>query len=259
MADSANNSNGGKELLAQVKRLEADLQEIEKTRKQQSLIVRGGLLIMLAVILLFTWNIWNFSKSMVSPENIDKFGQRLGKDLQDLMGDPDVKKIEESLLKQVLPELTEQVIARFKKELPSFRTKGEDVMNNLKTFVETAVKDELETALADSVEQVESEIRTTYPKVSAEKMEKVLEAAEDVFIDHLTHTLENRIELVYDDFMKMESTMKKFSYLEDTRRLDGMKADDIKLEIIESFLELCIYEINPVKGKKTVEIQGGAK
>ena len=60
MADSPKKTNGEDELLASVSRLEADLQEIEKARKQQALIIRVGVILILVAILLFAWNIWNF-------------------------------------------------------------------------------------------------------------------------------------------------------------------------------------------------------
>ncbi len=261
MADSDKKLNGVGvgELLSNVKMLKADLVEIEKATKKQALIARVGLLVMLFAVLFFTFNIWNFSRSLMKPESLDKFEKRFGQDMQDLMRDPDVKQIEENLIKQVLPELTNQVVARFKKELPSFKGKGEKVLDNLKTHVEEYVKTELEKALADSLAEVEMEIQTKYPTVSAEKLDKSLKAAEDVFVEHLSTTLENRFTLAYNDFMKTENTIKKFSYLEDTTRLEGMKTDDIKLEILESFLELGIYEINPIKGNKVAETQGGVK
>ena len=53
MADSPKKTNGEDDLLACVSRLEADLQEIEKARKQQALIVRVGVLLILFAILLF--------------------------------------------------------------------------------------------------------------------------------------------------------------------------------------------------------------
>jgi len=259
MADSAKKSNGGEELLSNVAKLEADLLEIEKARKQQALITRVGLLLILLAILLFAWNLWNFSRSMMKPENIDQFTQKAGQDLQELMTDPDVKKIEESLIKQVFPEITNQLIAKFKQELPSFKNKGQKVFNNLQAYMEGYMKDELEKALAESLAELEKEIHTTYPKVSTDKMEKVLKAAEGVFIEHITSAMEKRIQMVFDDFEKMEKTIDKFSELDDMKQLDKMETNDIKLALIESLLELGIYEINPERGNKAAVVQGGAK
>ena len=125
MADSDKKLNGVGvgELLSNVKMLKADLVEIEKATKKQALIARVGLLVMLFAVLFFTFNIWNFSRSLMKPESLDKFEKRFGQDMQDLMRDPDVKQIEENLIKQVLPELANQVVARFKKELGLFESK----------------------------------------------------------------------------------------------------------------------------------------
>ena len=121
------------------------------------------------------------------------------------------------------------------------------------------MKDELEKALAESLAELEKELHMTYPKVSAEKMEKVLKGAENVFIEHITSAMEKRIEMVFDDFEKMEKTIDKFSTLDDMKQLEKMETNDIKLALIESLLELGIYEINPERGLKAAAVQGGAK
>jgi hypothetical protein len=151
------------------------------------------------------------------------------------------------------------VVARFQKELPSFKAKGEVALGNIRDFLEGAIKHELELALADSMEQAEDEIHKNYPKVSPEKLEKALKDAEDVFIEHVATTIEKRLELVCNDLVKMDSTVEKFSRLREMKEVEKMKPDDVKLEMIESFLELCIYELNPAKGGKPAEMIGGAK
>ncbi len=259
MDDSAKNQSEIKELLAQVRALENDLIEIERSRKRQALIARIGILIMLAAVLLFTWNFWNFSKSLMSKQSLDKFGKKLSGDFQDLMRDPEVVQIQENIVKKVLPDLTDQVLDRFKKELPAFRAKGDMALKNISSFLEGTIKDELELALADSMEQIENEIHKSYPKVAPDKLDAALKAAEDVFVEHVATTVEKRLEAVCNDLVKMDSTVEKFSQLQEMREIEKMKPDDVKLQMIESFLELCIYELNPAKGGKPAGMIGGAK
>ena len=260
MADSPKKTNGEDDLLACVSRLEADLQEIEKARKQQSLIVRVGVLLILFAILLFAWNIWNFSKSLMKSENLDQLGQKFSRDLQDLAKDPEVRKMQENLVKQVIPDITNQIIERFKKDIPNFRKKGEKVLANLQVYVQGYLKAELEKALAESVVKLEAELHATYPKISAEKLEKVIKSAETTFIEQVTNALEKRIEMIYEDLDKAEKTIDKFSSLDDMKKLSKQSPDEIKLGLIESLLELGIYEINPVRGNMPATVaQGGAK
>jgi len=260
MADSPKKTNGEDELLASVSRLEADLQEIEKARKQQALIVRVGVLLILIAILLFAWNMWNFSKSLMKSENLDQLGQRFSRDMQDLARDPEVRRIEENLMKQVIPDTTNQIIERFKKDIPNFRKKGEKVLANLQVYVQGYLKEELEKALAESVVQLEKELHTSYPKISVDKLEKVMKSAEATFIEQITNAVEKRIEMVYEDLDKMEKTLDKFSSLDDMKALSKKSQDEVKLGLIEALLELGIYEINPVKGNMPATVaQGGVK
>ncbi|MFA6567713.1 MAG: hypothetical protein WCS96_05825 [Victivallales bacterium] len=262
MADSPKKTNGEDDLLSSVSRLEADLQEIEKARKQQALIIRVGVILILFAILFFAWNIWNFSKSLMRSENLDQFGQKFSSDMQDLAKDPEVRRIQESLVKQVIPDITNQIIERFKKDLPNFRKKGEKILANLQVYVEGYLKEELEKALAESVAQLERELHAAYPKISVDKLEKVMKSAETTFIEQITNAVEKRIEMIYEDLDKAEKTLDKFSSPGDTERLSKQNPDEIKLELIESLLELGIYEINPAKGNMPATVaqaQGGAK
>ncbi|MFA6291588.1 MAG: hypothetical protein WC637_07390 [Victivallales bacterium] len=260
MADSPKKTNGEDNLLACISRLEADLQEIEKARKQQALIVRVGVILILFAIFLFAWNIWNFSKDLMKSENLDQLGQRFSRDMQDLAKDPEVLKMQDNLVKKVIPEVTNQIIERFKKDIPNFRKKGEKVFANLQVYVQGYLKEELEKALAESVVQLEKELHTSYPKISAEKLGKVLKAAEATFVEQVTNALEKRIEMIYEDLDRAEKTLDKFSSLDDMKKLSKLTTDEVKLGLIESLLELGIYEINPVRGNMPSTVaQGGVK
>jgi hypothetical protein len=248
MADSPKKTNGEDELLASISRLEADLQEIEKARKQQALIGRVGVILILFAILLFVWNMWNFSKSLVKSENLDRLGQQFSRDMQDLAKDPEVRKMQENLVKQVIPDITNQIIERFKKDIPNFRKKGERVLANLQIYVQGYLKEELEKALAESVVQLEKELHATYPKISADKLEKVMKSAEATFIEQITAAIEKRMEMIYEDLDKAEKTLDKFSSLDDMKQLSKQTQDQVKLGLIEALLELGIYEINPARG-----------
>lgn len=260
MADSPKKTSGEDELLASVSRLEADLQEIEKARKQQALIVRVGVLLILIAILLFAWNMWNFSKSLMKSENLDQLGQKFSRDMQDLAKEPEVRKLQETLVKQVIPDVTNQIIERFKKDIPNFRKKGEKVVANLQVYVQGYLKEELEKALAESVVQLEKELHTSYPKISVDKLAKVIKSAEATFIEQVANAVEKRIEMIYEDLDKTEKTLDKFSALDDMKKLSKKSPDEIKLGLIEGLLELGIYEINPVKGNMPATVaQGGVK
>jgi hypothetical protein len=54
--------------------------------------------------------------------------------------------------------------------------------------------------------------------------------------------------MIYEDLDKAEKTLEKFSSPADVKKLSTQTPEEIKLELIESLLELGIYEINPTKG-----------
>lgn len=265
MADLTNKSEetGKDDLLLKLAEMEESLKGIEQAKRQQSLITRIGLLLILLAILLFIWNIWNFSKGLFTEEKISDFSGKISSDIQDLVANnAEFQVLKDDLIKKVLPDITKQVIDRFKQDLPIFKQKGEKLLDNLQVYIEESVKQKLSDFLTEAVVQLEKELLDKYPKIPPEKMQMIVKNAQDVFIEEITKSLENGLQGIFNDLDEMEKTLNKFAELEESKQLGNKDIDMIKLDILESLLELAIYQLNPEKGDMpaaVVSVQGGAK
>ncbi len=238
------------EILAKLEKLESDILEIDRARKQQALISRFGLLLILLAFLLFAWNLYRFYQRMTSEENITKLSEQVQSDLRKMFeNDDNLKKLQDDLMKNIIPDVTKQVTERLEKEIPVFKKKGEMLLGNIKTHVEESVKMKLAEELDKSVKEFEAELLKQYPNISPEKLEDVFKKSEEVFLEEFTAMIERKVDLVVDDLNEMDKTLNKFVVLAEKQNYQDKDRDMVKLDFLENMLELGIYHVNPMKGE----------
>lgn len=245
------------DVLAKIERLESLLKETEKARKQGIMVARISMLVILVAVLGFAWNLWGFYKSFTSDENMQKFQEQVWVDLKDVMDGPEMKAIQNKIYKDSIPKISNIFVERFKREIPTFQEKGKLLLENLKDDVARHLTEELTKTLDESLQDVELELLRKFPSLTPEKLEQTLAAAQYVFVEDITDELEERLvdlSTVFDDLDKIIS---KYRTLDDYKALENKEVEDIKLELVESILELAIYEVNPSRGEQKHE--GGSK
>jgi len=250
---------GGEDMLSRLGRLEACLAEIERTRRQRSMISMGGLLLVLLGIALFAANLWGFGLKLMEPESQDAIMAKVQEDMADLLqNDATLKQLTRDLQDDVLPYVVEQITARLKEELPVFRQQGEDILLNLQGYLEKDAKEKLSEALADILAEVEQKLIEKYPQVTPEELQSVIETAQTVFVEELTTLIERKLDVVADDLGALKESVDQFKDTPEYRQLiEDMKVDregavnKVQLAMIEHMLELVIYHINPERGAQS--------
>lgn len=247
---------GGEDMLSRLGRLEACLAEIERTRRQRSLISIGGLLLVLLGIALFAANLWGFGVKLMEPESQTLIMAKVQEDMTDLLqNDATIKQLARDLQDDVIPYVVEQVTNRFKEELPEFRQQGEDILLNLQGYLEKDVKEKLGEALADILAEVEQKLLATYPNVTPEELQSVIENSQAVFIEEVTTLIERKLDVVSDDLGALKESVDNFKDTPEYRQLlEDITVDKegavnkAQIAMIEHMLELVIYHINPERG-----------
>ncbi len=247
---------GGEDMLSRLGRLEACLAEIERTRRQRSLISIGGLVLVLLGIALFAANLWGFGMKLMEPESQTQIMAKVQEDMIDLLqNDATIKQLTRDLQEDVVPYVVEQVTNRFKEELPEFRQQGEDVLLGLQGYLEKDVKEKLGEALADILAEVEQKLLAKYPQVTPEELQTVIENAQAVFIEEVTTLIERKLDVVADDLGALKESVDNFKdtpeyqqLLEDIRVDKDGAVNKAQIAMIEHMLELVIYHINPERG-----------
>ncbi len=248
---------GAGDVLAKIERLESLLKETENARRQGAMIARLSVLVILVAFGAFAWNLWGFYKSFTSPSNMEKLKEQVVADMKDIMQGPEIKIIEKKIMNETVPKVTEIFIARFKKELPMLKDKGQAFLGGMKDYVETHLKEEMTKALEESMKGVEEDLLKKFPQVTPERLQETLAAAQYVFIEDITDELERSLVDLSSMFDDLDKVIAGYRETPEYKALSEKELDDVKLELAEALLELAIYEVNPPRGEKTQE--GGSK
>lgn len=254
-----------KALQEQLKVLEDHLEAIEQAKKQRNLVSIVGLLLIILAIALFVMNLSNFVKEKSQDQAFQKeLLTKIGEDLKEVKKNPNLQAMMNDVRSEILPLLAKEIVARFKKDAPKFQAKGEDFAKEMQDYLENDVKSKLIKSLSTSLVDVEAIIKEKYPNVSADDLKKVLDIAQAEFIIQITNIIEERINSVRLDIEDLKASVAKFKECEEYKQLDPNHPDTlnhVKLQMVESMLELVIYQINTQKGEVIVTdtVVGGAK
>jgi len=258
-----NDSGNEQELLKKLEALEESLEVIEQSKKQRNLVSIVGLLLIILAIALFAMNISNFVANKVTNSDFQKeLLTTLVKDMKEVSRNPNLQAIMDDIKSEILPNLSKEIIERFKKDAPEFQEKGENMVKNIQDYLENDVKKKLVKSLSEALLDVEGVLKEKYPNISSEELQKILKYAQDTFIIEITNVIEEKLNSVSIEIGALKHSVNNFKECEEYKKLDPLNKDTlghVKLQMVESMLELVIYQINPTKGQDQVHVTGGTK
>ena len=251
-------------LIKRLNSLEQDLAVISSAKKQKTIFSLIGAALVLIALVMFLMNISNFFKEKV---NSQEFRSQILKqgvaDMKDLKGNPHLQNIIHDIKSDVLPALAKEVIKRFKEEVPAFKAQGDDFLKELKHYLENDVKKRMEKSLLEYLVKVEGTLKTHYPDLSTDDLNKIIESSQAVFIIELDKVIQSKLDIVQDDLLVLKASKERFKLCPEYTALDEDNPHSIayaKQQLIVSMLELVIYHIDPERGKiPYLEVAGGVK
>jgi len=254
------------ELLKKIRVLEKALDSIEESRKKKSMISIIGLILVLLGLLLFFVNLKSFAaKKLNDAEFQNELITILRNDLKDMLKEnSNITLMQQDFKEKVLPYVSQQILDRFKKDVPKFQEVGENFADELKTYLNNDVKEKLIKALSESLVEVEATLKEKYPTMKIEDLHKIIKDARHVFIIRITDIIEKKLDYISKDLGSLKSSVDNFKNCEEYKQYDAKNpntAHKVKIEMVEAMLELIIYQLNDEKGQRSVEplTLGGAK
>ncbi len=252
-------------LMQKLRTLNEHLEAIERSKKQRNLVSVVGLLLIILAIAFFIMNVTNFAKELSHDSDYHKeLLTTLGKDLREVKDtNPHLKGMLVDLKSEIIPYLSDKIVERFKEEVPQFKSKGGDFVKDMEQYLENDVKSKLVKSLAKSLVDVEGVLKEKYPDISPDDIEKVLNSARATFVIEITNIIETRIDSIRLELDGLKESVSKFKDCDEYKELDHTNPntmDYVKLQMVESMLELVIYQINPHKGRTIVgAVPGGVR
>lgn len=282
------------EALAQrLEAVEKKLRYVEVLRKRLRWVISLGALVLVLLILTFVARLWHQISRY--PSYIKNFNQEAfvravadpGINLASLTfsatADPEMDQavrdaIDESritlrreaeigrrmLVDNVLPDFYAKLLVEFQNQMPEIEKRGGDMADHLLDFTKKHVEERLLASLEKGIKNSEKEIQELFPNLDERHLIANLNEGRDIFVDRLHDVLEERVAMVSTHLDGLKSAADRVAKTKGYSDLnpDPAVRAEVEARLIETLLELAIYELDPVKGELLAVpamVKGGAK
>lgn len=234
--------------------IETRIRTFEVFSRRAKRVQRVGLVLILALLLLFVYRIYaHFQAYAVALRDTDKREALLKEFFSQARADEvlrtEAQALVQDIQQKVLPKVFEDVVAEFNKSKPELEQMATDMGLRLTDFVKTTVADRLREAMAQSYNDMEVEIRKSFGDMPDEQFKKDFDASRDIFIQHFTAALDERLGKIQTGLEGLKETVKTHYGKDFAADLTGEdRQRHAEMVFIESLIDLIVYELKPELG-----------
>ena len=254
MADEQPKAADETALAGRVEGIEQRIRTFETFSRRAKMVQRIGMLLILALLLLFVYRLYaHFHGYAVAMRDAVKREKILKEFLSQAKADEvlrtEAQALVQDIQEKVLPKLFADVVAEFNKSKPELEQMATAMGMRLTDFVKTTVADRLRDAMVKSYNEMETEIRKSFGDMPDEQFKKDFEASRDIFIQHFTAALDERLGKVQTGLEGLKETIKTHYGKDFAADLKGEERQQrAEMVFIESLIDLIVYELKPELG-----------
>ncbi len=254
MADEQPKAPDETALAARVEGIEGRLRSREVLARRTRMAQRIGVLLVLSFLLLFVYRLYaHFRSYSVALRDPQKREAILKEFLTQAKAEPILRSEAQALVQdiqeKVLPKVFEDVVTEFNKSKPELEQMASAMGVRLADYVKTTVATRLKEAMAQSYSDMEAEVRKSFGEMPEEQFKKDFEASKQIFIDHFTAALDERLARIQTGLEGLRETVKANYGKNFAPELSGeARLQRAEMEFIEALIDLIVYELKPELG-----------
>jgi len=230
--------------------------ELDALRRRQSLLACLGVVVILAILILFLRNLVCFGKSFDSRGLAEK---TVAVAVKDLAKDHELKAMKEDFREVFLPALKTEFEGQLKAGLPKMQEAIETERGLLSAHLQDNTRTRILTRLQKSFDAMEKRLVEKHGGAapSSADLATALKKTENVLLAETEKHLKVRLDDAIDSLSALNQSCLAFKTLPDYKELAALPQEDVEAQMLESFLELWIYHINPARGDLPAAQKGG--
>jgi hypothetical protein len=248
---AAKSSSSSTELTARIDQLEKMLIHTRKKRIGQSIVVWccTGVIVATCVGFLLTFN------NLASNYDTKLLARELQKNSGIVLNSPEFKTMLLDTKKIFLPAYKKALKEELNANSSELRAKAETELNDLKELLVKKIKQNFVAQVSKDFKKIEKDLLKRYPDLNSEKLNEAYEKASVLFAKKLTVSLNHFVDLAINKLAGLDETFRQFKKGSAYKKLNEKSVKEVESLLVESMLELWIYELNPAKGAKQVEAE----
>ncbi|MCF6174154.1 MAG: hypothetical protein L3J71_00145 [Victivallaceae bacterium] len=229
--------------------IETSLTHIDKIRKKQFAATLGGIVLVLLIMAFFITSLTNFVRSYDSQMLL----QELSNNSSIITQSPELAEVTKSFQEIFLPAYRRELSVALESEMPKIRKKMLESTTELGTFIKGDIRQRLVERLKKAMEKIEKNIIAKHPDIAPAELQKAFDEANNHFIKAVTAIIEKRLKIAHEKLALLDKNFKMYNSTPEYAALKDMDSDAVEGKLVETFLELWIYHINPQKGELPAE------
>ncbi|MFA6714741.1 MAG: hypothetical protein WCS27_05155 [Victivallaceae bacterium] len=241
------------ELIARIDQLEKMLIHTKQKRVAQSIVVWTCTAIMVAVC---AWFLISFSQ-LVANYDTGQLVQGLRSNSDIIIKSPQFRGVVMDMQDIFVPAYKKALQSELNAKAPNLQAAADNELADLKKLFVKKLQDTFISEIHKDFEKVEKDLLARYPDLNADKMNEVYKKASEIFVEKLSVSLNRFTKEAINKLAGLDETFRQFKNEPAYKDLNKKSAQEVESLLLESLLELWIYELNPEKGGKPAEAQGG--
>lgn len=230
--------------------------ELDVYRRRQSLLACLGVVLILAILILFLHNLICFGTSFDS-RKLAK--QTVSVAVRDLAKDHELMALKEDFRNVFIPALKSEFEAQLRDGLPKMQEAVEAERVRLSDHLQNSTRERILLRLQKSFAETESRLVAKHGAAapSSADLAKALKQTEDSLLSDTEKQLKTRLEKALKSISELNNSFLAFKDQPEYAGYTALPQKDLESRMLESFLELWIYHINPDRGDLPAAKKGG--
>ncbi|MDD5698209.1 MAG: hypothetical protein PHH77_06285 [Victivallaceae bacterium] len=245
------------EFAARIEQLEKLLIHTRQKRVRQSVVVWSCTVILIAVC---AWFLVSFHR-LIRNYDTKLLTQELQGNAGIIIQSPQFEAVILDMKKIFLPAFEKALKSELSADTPKLQAEAEAELRTIREFILTNIQQDFINQIRRDLVKIEQDLLKRYPDLNAAQLEDAYKKASELFADKLTASLNRSVTLAVNKLAGLDETFRQFKNDRRYQELSRKSVPEVETLLLESALELWIYDLNPAKGQEPIrpEIKKPAK
>ena len=226
--------------------LEEKINCIHTTRRKQTVFSIVGIVVIILILGMLLLSLYRTAADFDTEEFINE----VGANSSIITSSPELQAIGEDLQKVFLPALQEEFAKTVEKELPNLKKQKDKSLEDLKKYLEDDLTLMIIERLEARLSQLEKQVIKRYDMKHADALVKAFERMNQKFVEEFTTLLEGKLDKTLEKLSALDDEIQSYKQTEEFASAAKLPAGELENVLLETFLELWIYQLNPIKASE---------
>lgn len=233
--------------------IEKTINRIDKIRRKQFLVTVGGMILIILVMAVFIARLADFVRNYNSQQLLEE----ITNNSTIITHSPELRSLSRDFQEVFIPTFKKELATSFENNMPAFKDEIFKSAKDIEVFLQQDVRNKILFRLSESLNKIEKGILSKHQGISAKELESAFNEVNTHFVEELTGVMDKRLAAAKEKLVMLDESFKRFKDTPEYADAKILGTGEVEGKLLETFLEIWIYHINPEKGMGKADVKGG--